>query len=90
MSAGATYQAPTHRGEVFMTTTLRPDLQAIVKKIQSLRELTDKTGFFTHRDIGDLLRPLPIDDLVAVSDHLQLKSRELPHKQHKPEANFNR
>ncbi len=73
-----------------MTTRLRPDLQAIVGKIESLRALTDKTGFFTHRDIGNLLRPLSIDDLAAVGDALELKPREMPHKQSKLEANFNR
>ncbi len=72
------------------TQQLRPDLHAIVKKIQSLRELTDKTGFFTHRDIGNLLKPLPIDDLVLVNDALDLKPRELPQKHNKPEVNFNR
>lgn len=81
-----------------MTTTLRPDLQAIVTKIKSLRELTDKTGFFTHRDIGLLLKPLAVDDLVLVNDALDLKPRELPQriasKRHvtnnQPEPNFNR
>jgi hypothetical protein len=66
-----------------MATTqqqLRPDLQAIVKKILSLRALTERTGFFTHRDIGDLLRPLKVDDLVAVSDALNLKPREMPRR----------
>lgn len=80
----ATYTTPLIRGiGVSMETQqkqLRPDLQVIVKKIQSLRALTEKTGFFTHRDIGDLLRPLPIDDLVAVNDALDLKPREMPRK----------
>lgn len=76
--------------------TLRPDLQAIVNKIQSLRALTEKTGFFTHRDIGNLLRPLNVEDMCAVSDALgDLKPREMPNNlkrfntQGKPE-NFNR
>jgi hypothetical protein len=80
----ATYTAPLVNGNGVsgMNTEkqLRPDLQAIVKKILSLRALTERTGFFTHRDIGDLLRPLPVDDLVAVSDALNLKPREMPHK----------
>lgn len=64
---------------VFMTPhKLRPDLEAIIKKIQSLRSLTETTGFFTHRTIGTLLSRLPVDDLVAVSDALKLKPREMP------------
>ena len=80
-----------------MVTVLRPDLEAIVKKIQSLRALTEKTGFFTHRDIGDLLRPLNVDDMCAVSDALgDLKPREMPNNlktcrtNSKSEINFNR
>jgi hypothetical protein len=75
---------------------LRPDLQEIVNKIESLRALTEKTGFFTHRDIGDLLRTLSTDDKAAVSDALPLKPREIPNNlkrfnpQTKPNTNFNR
>lgn len=79
----ATYTTPLRVNGVSMAPQqqqLRADLQAIVKKIQSLRDLTAQTGFFTHRDIGDLLRPLTIDDLVAVSDALKLKPREMPRK----------
>jgi hypothetical protein len=64
---------------VFMAQQkLRPDLEAIVNKIQSLRSLTETTGFFTHRTIGALLSRLPVDDLVAVSDALKIKPREMP------------
>ena len=63
---------------------LRPELEAIVRKILSLRLLTESTGFFTHRDVGDLLRPLSKDDLAMVGDELKkrncppLKPREMP------------
>jgi hypothetical protein len=68
------------------STLLRPELEAIVKKILSLRSLTETTGFFTHRDVGDLLRPLSIDDMAVVADELKkrncppLKLREMPRR----------
>ena len=63
---------------------LRPELETIVKKILSLRSLTETTGFFTHKNVGDLLRSLNKDDLALVGDELKkrncppLKPRELP------------
>ena len=61
-----------------MAPQLRPDLEEIVRKIQSLRTLTETTGFFTHRTIGGMLSRLTVDDLVAVGDALKLKPREMP------------
>jgi hypothetical protein len=72
------YDRNNQQGAFMATPTLRPDLQAVVTKIQSLRKLTETTGFFTHRTIGALLSRLPVDDLVAVSNALQLKPREMP------------
>jgi hypothetical protein len=76
----ATYEmTPAVSTGVFMVAPqLRPDLEVIVNKIQSLRTLTETTGFFTHRSIGALLSRLSVDDLVAVGDALKLKSREMP------------
>lgn len=90
--ATAMCSAPlTRNGVQSMTATqkitlLRPELEAIVKKILSLRSLTETTGFFTHRDVGDLLRPLSIDDMAVVADELKkrncppLKPREMPRR----------
>ena len=68
------------------STQLRPELETIVKTILSLRSLTETTGFFTHKDVGDLLRPLSKDDLAIVGDELKkrncppLKPREMPRR----------
>ena len=89
--ATAMCTALTVNGVQSMTATqqsnpLRPELEAIVKKIISLRSLTETTGFFTHRDVGDLLRPLSKDDLATVGDELKkrncplLKPREMPRR----------
>jgi hypothetical protein len=70
--------------EIIMTTPQQPqrlkpeELNEIVKQVQALRAITKMTGVFTARRIGFLLTPLCTEDLVIVSQRLQLKPRELP------------
>jgi hypothetical protein len=100
----ATCQAPTMNEGVFVmnqTQRLKPEeLRELVKQVQALRVVTKMTGVFTSRRMVSLLENLCTEDLVAVSEALQLKAREMPRKadvsvkrfdaQGKPEANFNR
>lgn len=100
----ATFQAPTMREGVFVMEQkqrLKPEeLAELVKQVQALRVVTKMTGVYTARRIGSLLENLSTEDMVSVSEALQLKAREMPRRadvsvkrfdsQTKSEANFNR
>jgi hypothetical protein len=53
-------------------------IEEVIKKVRSLRALSKETGFFTNRSVGALLVNLSPDELVQVSDALELTARELP------------
>jgi len=50
---------------------LSPELQALVNKVQKLKDLTASTGFKTSRSVGELLGRLNADDLALVAEHLK-------------------
>ena len=52
-------------------TPMKRDLQPIIDKVRSLKELTQTTGFHTTRSIGILLADLTPDELVLVNDALK-------------------
>jgi hypothetical protein len=54
-------------------------LDEIIRKVRSLRSLTQSTGFFTTRSIGALLTNLSPEELVVVAEALELTPREMPH-----------
>ena len=74
--------AATHapiRENAFMPNPERQShLEEVIRKVRSLRNLTKDTGFFTTRSIGALLANLSPDELVEVSEALQLTPREMP------------
>ena len=59
--------------------TLKPSLVEIVRKIHALRTVTKKTGFLTNRTIGEMLRGLSTEDLIAVGEALQIKAEDFEH-----------
>jgi hypothetical protein len=62
------------------TTTLKPELAEIVRKIKAYRTVNKMTGFVLSKTIGDLLRPLSPDDLMLIGEALgQLKESEVKH-----------
>jgi hypothetical protein len=54
------------------------ELREIVRKVQALRRVSKATGFNTLHSIVEVLRPLSMDDLIAVGEELQLKPKEMP------------
>ena len=68
----------SQNGKDFMPHT--PKLEEIIRKVRSLRSLTKTTGFYTTRSIGVLLAGLSPDELVEVSEALELTPREMPHR----------
>lgn len=64
---------------VMPNANLKPELAEIVRKIKALRTVNKMTGFVLSRTIGDLLRPLSADDLVAIGEALELKASEVKH-----------
>lgn len=79
MSASA-YRVTTLEGVAVMSNTnLKPELAEIVRKIKALRTVNKMTGFVLSRTIGDLLRPLSTDDMVAIGEALTLKESEVKH-----------
>jgi hypothetical protein len=77
--------APSKNGVLMQTNNHRPnnltraELAEIVRKIHALRRVTKTTGFFTSQAIVELLKPLSVEDLIAVGEELKLKPREMPH-----------
>ena len=53
-------------------------LEQIIQKVRALRALTTSTGFMTTRSVGLLLANLSPDELVKVSEALELTPREMP------------
>lgn len=77
--ATAIYTAPSVRqGVSSMNAQPKQNLEEIIRKVQALRTLTKTTGFFTTRSIGALLANLTPDELVEVSEKLELTPREMP------------
>lgn len=70
----------THSNSRPLMNTERPNnkVEEVIKKIRSLRALSKETGFFTNRSVGALLSTLSPDELVQVSDALELTPREMP------------
>ena len=71
----------TIRGTEFMNQPKRltqEELAELIEKVKALRSLTKMTGAYTGRRIGGLLGNLSTEDLVLVSNALQLKPREMP------------
>ena len=52
-------------------------LEQIIQKVRALRALTTSTGFMTTRSVGLLLANLSPDELVKVSEALELTPREM-------------
>ncbi len=73
----AVYGAPI-RSTVMETSKRKQEVAEIISKVKKLRSLTKETGFFTNRSVGQLLASLSPDELVEVSDALQLTPREMP------------
>jgi hypothetical protein len=59
--------------------TLKPELVEIVRQIRALRTVTKQTGFILNRSIGAMLSKLPIEDLVAVGEALQVNPQDFQH-----------
>jgi hypothetical protein len=81
MKAMSTAVQVIHTGAVVMNQPQRltqQELKELIEKVKALRVLTKMTGAFTGRRIGALLGNLATEDLVLVSNALQLKPRELP------------
>lgn len=73
--------ACTPQSKAFMSTAEnKQKLEEVIRKVQKLRSLTKSTGFFTTRSIGALLANLSPDELVEVSEALELTPRELPRR----------
>lgn len=62
-----------------MSTTLKPELAEVVRKIHALRKVTKTTGFITNRTVGEMLAKLSTDDLVEVGEALKLKPEDARH-----------
>lgn len=73
----ATYSQPIYRSKGTAMSD-RSTLQEIILKVKALRRLTTTTGFHTTRSIGMLLANLSPDELVEVSEALELTPREMP------------
>jgi hypothetical protein len=59
------------------TNNLSPaELQEVVRKIHALRRVSKTTGFNTLNTIVELLRPLSMEDLIAVGEELKFKPNE--------------
>jgi hypothetical protein len=54
------------------------ELQEVVRKVHALRRVSKATGFNTLHSIVEVLKPLSMDDLIAVGEELKLKPREMP------------
>jgi hypothetical protein len=52
------------------------ELQEVVRKIHALRRVSKTTGFNTLNTIVELLKPLSMEDLIAVGEELKLKPNE--------------
>jgi len=50
-----------------------------VRQIRALRTVTKQTGFILNRSIGAMLSKLPIEDLVAVGEALQVNPQDFQH-----------
>jgi hypothetical protein len=50
---------------------LRPELQELVRKIRALCTLTERTKFLTHHDIMLMLKPLSLEDKIAIGEALK-------------------
>ena len=74
----ATNTAPMASRSFMPQQNKQQTLEAIIEKVKALRELSAATGFHTTRSIGQLLGNLSPDDLVKVSEALNLAPRELP------------
>lgn len=66
------------------------ELQEVVRKVHALRRVSKTTGFNTLNTIVELLRPLSVDDLIAVGEELKLKPREMPQPVLRNDVNGNR
>ena len=79
------YTAPSINGAIMQNDNHKPknlspaELAEVVRKIHALRRVTKTTGFFTSQAIVELLKPLSMEDLIAVGEELKLKPREMPH-----------
>ena len=78
--ATAIYTAP--QGVPRMTPQQQPkqNMEEIIRKVRALRALTKTTGFYTTKSIGALLANLTPDELVTVSEALELMPREIPQR----------
>ncbi|HKV79541.1 MAG TPA: hypothetical protein VJP02_15440 [Candidatus Sulfotelmatobacter sp.] len=54
-------------------TTLSPNAQKAIKRIRTLRELSDKTGLITRDEQIKILLGLEDDDCLAVADAVGIK-----------------
>jgi hypothetical protein len=77
--ATAVFRAPTGAPIMSNIKPLKPELAEIVRQIRALKTVTRKTGFITNRTVGEMLKQLSKDDLVAVGEALQLHPQDLKH-----------
>lgn len=74
------FNRSNNRGVIMETPKrLKPDeLSEVIEKVKALRTVTKTTGVYTSRSIGEILKPLHVEDLILVGKALQLKPREMP------------
>jgi len=72
----ATYSTSAiEKGEVMVTTQLRPELEQIVDDIFGLRALASTTGFMTFKSQRDILAQLTPKDQAAVGRAIAMREK---------------